>query len=150
MSFLSLSLQHYPSTYHGHVGAIAVPHHATLRRVNETLGKLSGPKIEFIPYGGRAIMAHSGAGTDPSGTTTATTTTTPTSTKELSGPGAVLTLVVIAGVVVAVIALDVGIGYVTYKVSHWIWASPIIGFFVGGPVGAVAAGLGGLWAKKRS
>lgn len=138
------SLQRYPMT--PHVGAIAIPHHATLRRVSEALGKLSGPKIEFVPYGGH-VLVHTGA--DPSATTSPTATT-PGSTKELSGPGAAVTLVVIAGVVVAVIAADVGIGYITYKVSHWIWLSPIIGFFVGGPVGAVAAGLGGLWAKKRS
>lgn len=125
-----------------HVGAILFP-----REVEDTLRALVLPPLgKLRPY---QVPAHVAQSKDITRFVHTGVGATPDPTKETSGPGTAAALAVVGGVVALVFLVEAGVGYFTYRVSHWLPASAIIGFLTGGPVGLIAASIGGLAAVKR-
>lgn len=125
-----------------HVGAILFPKGAEDALRALVLPPLGGYRAYHVPVHvaqSKNITKFVRTGTSP----------TPDPTKETSGPGTGAALAVVGGVVALVFLVEAGMGYFTYRVSHWLPASAIIGFLTGGPVGLIASSLGGLAAARK-
>ena len=145
-----------------HVGAVAHlgAHHVGAIEAKEVLNILTkSPLMGERKYEVPAYVAGYGfthIGADASSTDA--TKTAPTS-KEMTPSGPALdegkllgiSLAMVAGLIVVGFVIELGGGYIVYKMSKSTPLAAVIGFFTGGPVGLIGAYVGaGMAAKKMA
>lgn len=136
----------HPSDQRAHVGAVQMED--TLRAL--VLPPMSGFRDYHVPAYVAGGFTHTGAdaATVPATTDTSDPSKLP-STDTSSAASTGMVVAVVGGILVIAIAIEVGIGYITYKLSKSVPVTAIVGFLTGGPVGLVASYVGGTMAAKK-